>query len=341
LRVEGPSVARLSRGRLTAKLEKTDQVDAARRAAAELPRLFTIHTPKASVHDLGTEFGVDVREAGDADVHVFDGLVELASVGAIASASDAAAFRLAAGDAARIDKAGRITSTGGGQAKKFVRAMPKPERDPRSLLERLGWNDATAEVIYRDTFTGSGQLAGSTPASRGGIGNAAWIAPPTGWALDPDRRVLVADTRSSAYLPFVVEPGHLYRMSITVDVVGQLQIPADWFAFGFSAAATPAKLFDTVPAYAWMAQRFAPSNFVFRGPATNGGSIGTDRAAGRQKRGIVLDASRPHWIASFLLGDTLVGQFRYSQPPTSIAYVGLCNIAIAHVHDFVLERSRR
>jgi hypothetical protein len=345
--VLSPTTGRLIRGRLAARTEHDEPTAPDDRSAPAVPDgtpLFTVITPQRLVHDLGTEFGVEVQESGDTGVHVFEGVVELAAVDR-AIAENEVPFRLEAGESAGIDEAGKVGSGGRSLARAFVRSLPKVDGTPElSFLEKIGWNDAAAEVIFRDTFTGSGQLAGTTPASRGGVGNAPWIAPPTGWAIDPDREALVANARSSAYLPIVVEPGYLYRMSVNFDVIDQLDIPADWFAFGFTTEANPTQLFNAAPAYAWMAQRFAPThggNFVFQGPATKGDRLAIDRAVGRQMRVIILDASRPQWTVSFLLKDTLVGQLRYPQPPTSIAYAGLCNIAVSHISDFVVERSRR
>jgi hypothetical protein len=41
---------------------------------------FTIHTPSGQLRDLGTAFAVSVSRKGDADVHVFDGVVEASPV---------------------------------------------------------------------------------------------------------------------------------------------------------------------------------------------------------------------------------------------------------------------
>jgi len=40
-------------------------------------RGFTVNTPSASIVDLGTEFGIDVKEDGSSDIHVYEGRVSL------------------------------------------------------------------------------------------------------------------------------------------------------------------------------------------------------------------------------------------------------------------------
>ncbi len=81
----------LSIGKLTARLEKkgTEKVASGQSLVASgtnpksqisnpqspIPNPFTIHTPMATITDLGTEFGVDVDKNGAAQVHVYEGKV--------------------------------------------------------------------------------------------------------------------------------------------------------------------------------------------------------------------------------------------------------------------------
>jgi len=72
-------------------------------ASAEVPpqaRGFSISTPKMSVVDLGTEFGLDVKNSG-VELHVFKGGVEF-------KAGTAISHNLVAGEAAAVDDAGAI-----------------------------------------------------------------------------------------------------------------------------------------------------------------------------------------------------------------------------------------
>lgn len=63
--VEGRSTGRLLRGKLAAQIVQQPSQG------------FTINTPTARVEDLGTEFGVEVQEKGDAEVIVLSGAVEV------------------------------------------------------------------------------------------------------------------------------------------------------------------------------------------------------------------------------------------------------------------------
>ncbi|MBA4105971.1 MAG: hypothetical protein C0485_09450 [Pirellula sp.] len=67
---------------------------------------FTIDTPNARVIDLGTEFGVAINEAGETEVAVFDGKVDLA-VGA-APSDQAARQELVQGEAIRVGVDGQV-----------------------------------------------------------------------------------------------------------------------------------------------------------------------------------------------------------------------------------------
>lgn len=67
---------------------------------------FTIDTPSARVIDLGTEFGVAINDAGDTEVAVFDGKVDLA-VGA-APSDQTARQELVQGEAIRVGVDGQV-----------------------------------------------------------------------------------------------------------------------------------------------------------------------------------------------------------------------------------------
>lgn len=62
----------LAVGKITARLDGEQTPNASRS-----PDLFTITTPTATVTDLGTEFGVEVNNAGETSAHVFRGLVKV------------------------------------------------------------------------------------------------------------------------------------------------------------------------------------------------------------------------------------------------------------------------
>jgi hypothetical protein len=329
LRVEGRAAASLTQGRLAAKLEKAGLADGGRRAGVALPRLFTVHTPKASVHDLGTEFGVEVREAGTADVHVFDGLVELTNVvvsnEAPAASRAAPAMRLAAGDSAQVDEAGRIKAAPvSGQA--FVRSLPRPAAADLAKKVSIPWNDATAEIMYRDAFRGSGPLDGTSPASRGGVGTAAWRAIGPDWgSLDAsgERPGLQVAGEGHALLPFKPEPGYVYKLTVTLDVTAG---GVSGMAFGMRAEIPSRHPLNVASA----GQRHDCSagdgiwsvNALMPGPG-NEWRLLADRLGGRQTRSVLLDTTGDRWQVAYHVGDRLLGMHVYPKNPTAVEHIGL------------------
>jgi hypothetical protein len=307
--VQAATDGRLTRGRITATLGGSRKG-------------FAVHTPSAVITDLGTQFGVEVDAVGRTDVRVFEGLVELA---AVASGGAAAPTRLAAGNAAEVDGAGRITLVDAPTPKKFVLSVPKPApRPPKPRDYR--WNDANAGTLHADPFIGSGPLAGTTPSSRGGTGEAAWLAPDSGWQLDSARNVLRVTAAGAAFLPFEPEPGHVYRIGITMHVSD-----GSWAAVGLTEQANP-----TIAGldYAWMLQRHTTTlrlhdstkkvpNAAYLGPG-QAGSVGRgDTRTGEQTRTIVFDTTKPRWRALFFAGDDLLGQGEFDATPKKITHVAV------------------
>jgi ferric-dicitrate binding protein FerR (iron transport regulator) len=122
--------ARLHRGKLAARMTgKTG---------------FEVLSPQGRVIDLGTEFGVSVSDAGDTDVHVFEGRVEVVPAGKGA----AAAVSLTQAQTARI-AAGAVTVRPEAGAEGFIRAIvPPPVVTPRTV--RLEFDRSAADVGIRD-----------------------------------------------------------------------------------------------------------------------------------------------------------------------------------------------
>ncbi len=86
---------RMHRGRVTAQVP-------------EIAHRFTVKTPTAHVVDLGTEFGVDVKDSGYTLAAVFDGRVKLAE--ASESTPTANSVELTEGKQTHIDTAGRLST---------------------------------------------------------------------------------------------------------------------------------------------------------------------------------------------------------------------------------------
>ena len=327
---------RLHAGRLTAEV-KSDGAN----PRAEVG-LFTISTPNALVTDLGTEFGVAYAPSGETLVQVFEGRVELAA-DEDGSATPQKPLRLAVGHAAGVAADGRLAMRSPAALPRFVRSLPKPEPDgpPASFLARIGWDDAAAETLVRDPFDGSGSLAGSTPAARGGVGDAAWIAPPAAWELRAGS--LHAELPGSALVPFRPEPGWLYRLTVTLDVVAGGE---DWCALGFRAGANPAADHAGDGGFAWSLQRHSTAtvgSHVFAGPGATTKLSEGDRRTGRQTRSIVVDTTSPRWRAHFLVDDEPVAFHAYPSPPTAISHMGVSILgkANARIESIVLERAAK
>jgi hypothetical protein len=262
---------------------------------------------------------------------------------AVAPAAPQVPVRLGAGEAAGIDEAGRIKRRAGSLARPFVRTLPKPKAEPdQPFLERIGWNEAAAQVLCRESFRGAGPLAGTTPASRGGVGSETWTAP-AGWIVDPSATVLLAAGPGTAVLPFRPEPGWLYRISIDLDVFAG---GVDWFVVGLSPALAPGGVISSSPsAHAWMGQRHEThqsgfdGNFAFSGPGTSGLIMPIDRVTGRQRRSIFLDTRGRTWTAFFLLGEAPVARCSYPAP-LATTHIALSQLGKAQtrVHAFSVAR---
>ena len=112
--LKGPTVFELSsakeiylrHGRLTAKVPQS--------AVG-----FTVSTPNATIVDLGTEFEVEVSEAGVTDVQVRRGLVEVAQPRNASAVRTTGKVRVSAGELVRVDELGMtpvVTATGNKKA---------------------------------------------------------------------------------------------------------------------------------------------------------------------------------------------------------------------------------
>ncbi len=87
---------------------------------------FVVDTPELRVRDLGTEFGVSVSPAGEAQVQVFEGKVRAES------ADRAAGQELRAGETVRVETGGRLVAADYEEAR-FIRRMP-----PRGVKHEAG-----------------------------------------------------------------------------------------------------------------------------------------------------------------------------------------------------------
>ena len=101
---------------------------------------FTVLTPQARLVDLGTEFGIDVAENGPAEVHVFDGRVEV-----YPRDDETAKADLTAGKAARIDAQGQLKDIPA-NPERFISAPEIAAQADARAAERFAlWQEASAQ----------------------------------------------------------------------------------------------------------------------------------------------------------------------------------------------------
>jgi len=305
-RIAAAGACRLEQGRLTATLDK-----AAARAAGAQAR-FAVETPTATVTDLGTSFGVAVGAAGETDVSVFDGLVELLPRLAGAATTTGQPLRLAAGESAGVAPDRTAKRDAGKKRIAFTRTIPgEAARQPASSLP-VAWDESQAVAVFYDPFAGAGGLAGSTPAARGGVGEAAWLAP-VGWQLDAAAGGLAAASAGAALLPFTPQPGHRYRLAVTIEI---LDGGFGWASLGFADSADPRQ---PTLSYAWR-----PDTVPAESAATaRRGPTAADRLHGIQTRQIILDTTGQQWRLFSLADDRLVGEQAFEPSATTISQVAV------------------
>lgn len=305
--VAAPASATLDRGKATITVAGPAPGDGS-------PR-FTLQTPSATVTDLGTSFGVLVSDAGETSVSVFDGLVDL-----LPRLENSVPLRLSAGEAAAAAARQPARKVNPPPQQQFVRSLPKAPPDLVESLTKYGWSEARATVLVRDSFLGSGPLAGSSPAARGGVGDAAWQAPRDGWQLDAAAAAVVATSHGTALLPFVPEPGHIYRISATIHATAG---GIGWGGVGFTSAASVA---NYIPSGPWLLQRHrteAQPNRAYAGPGETNAVGRGDTLTGEQTRTILLDTSRPQWRAVFFVGGVQLGEATINPQSAAIRHVCL------------------
>lgn len=317
VQVESPTSVAVERGLVAARYERRAAVGRDETVVA-IP--LSIRTPSITIDDLGTEFGVGVAVDGSEEVHVFEGLVELRPP---VMTRNAVPSRLGAGEARQVTRDGRTRAVTAGFASRIVRGFPgreRPEPPPEWIAEE-------AVVISADRFTGSGPIAGTTPESRGGVGDLPWRVVGATWSLAAGlRRVADASgTGGTVSLPFVPEPGFVYRATVVMDVSAGGR---DWGAVGFLDRANGLFYDSSAPAgYAWMGQRHERDsvyggNFAAAGPGITGKLERIDDTFGRHERMVQLDTRSRSWRAKFFVDGELVAWHVFDRPPP-IRFVGL------------------
>ena len=172
----------LSVGKLTARLDnaKPQAADSKSSLSTIHAPLFTIRTPTATVTDLGTEFGVEVRPDRQEGVVVFQGQVRVTVCGTTANAAPRVQTLLA-GQEATIDGSARtfaveqlpLTSK-----KRFVRALPAGVKTVAAKSPEVAAGDRLVLWLKADALSKreDGEPVGNWPDSSGNLNNMYHIA---------------------------------------------------------------------------------------------------------------------------------------------------------------------
>lgn len=189
----------------------------------------------------------------------------------------------------------------------------------------------TAEILYRETFSGSSNepLAGMAPETRSGmlgsVSTATWIGPALENAntilADGTLRVAALDKDgASAWLPFVPHPGNVYLLKIAgLSVTG-----ADWVGVGFTTARPPTgdkRMRYQNPVFWGLIRREGSTltDQTFIGPETEGVKDATTTSA--NSLAVLLDTrGQGTWSVRWFLNGKLVRT--EASPQRDITYVG-------------------
>ncbi len=111
---------------------------------------FTVRTPTALVTDLGTEFGIEVRDDHAADVYVFQGVVDVTSLACVDRGKSQVRHRLTAGKGVSVTSAGNIAVNTKLTKKKYVGlrgfySKPSTTAQIDLLLQDTFQNEADAD----------------------------------------------------------------------------------------------------------------------------------------------------------------------------------------------------
>jgi hypothetical protein len=110
------------------------------RAETEQSHGFTINAPHARFTDLGTNFGIKTDAQEDAEIHVFQGTVEVRDA---ARENLMAAVRLTQGKAARIGANRQVEYLPQADPNEFVLRMDAPRKKQLDLLDIVAGGDGT------------------------------------------------------------------------------------------------------------------------------------------------------------------------------------------------------
>jgi hypothetical protein len=152
LKIESPLSLLLEKGKLSAEI--TDV-----RA-----RGFCVNTPRESIIDQGTEFGVEVTPQGSSRVHVFKGAVDIASS---ASRQAAESRRLLENSGARVEQGSGAMTLLQDTGESFIRRVEDAGRD-RHVVAYWRFEDRPVGAIAPDTGRNVQQVCATVDSSFNG-----------------------------------------------------------------------------------------------------------------------------------------------------------------------------
>ncbi len=127
-------------------------------------RGFRVNTPRESIIDQGTEFGVEVTPQGASRVHVFKGAVDIASR---ESRQSTESRRLLENSGARVEEGSRAMTLLQDTGESFIRRVDDAGRD-RHVVAYWRFEDRPVGAILPDTVRNSQQVCASVDSSFNG-----------------------------------------------------------------------------------------------------------------------------------------------------------------------------
>ncbi len=181
VKLESAASLRLEKGKLSAEI--TDV-----RA-----RGFRVNTPRESIVDQGTEFGVEVTPQGSSRVHVFKGAVDITSSDSHRSAESR---RLLENSGARVEEGSRAMTLLQDTGESFIRRMEDASRD-QHIVAYWRFEDRPVGAILPDTERNVHQVCASVDSSFNG--NDLYTYIPESRPTFSDRVPAVAVPQSGCY----------------------------------------------------------------------------------------------------------------------------------------------
>ena len=129
-----------------------------------IPNPFVIHTPTATVTDLGTEFGVTVDTNGTTETHVFQGKVTLQVLDGGRSGGVPTVL-LGANESARVDGGSLLLHRGVAAFRAFVRRMPSQRTIKHlDLVDIVAGGNGSGTARNRGIHPNTGEIVDHTPS---------------------------------------------------------------------------------------------------------------------------------------------------------------------------------